>query len=317
VKSYTLPKYALAVITGAALLAACGNNGGSSLAPPGAPAGLAAIPLTAVHSNLSARQPVESGPAKYLRNGFYQYVSNYGNGILEFDYPKGDASIGSIGVSAAGECTRNGKGTFWVASSELEEFKVGGTSPIKVLEPGGGVCAIDPATGDIATSTSGGVVIFRHGRGKGKVYGSNLTEAYFDGYDNSGDLFVDGFNSDGAVVLAELPKRSKTFETIMLANSVLFPGAVQWDGRYLTVGDQESHAIYQYTVSGTTATLEGTVSLNGSSDCVQTWIAKSVVFCPDAGNEDVEVYKYPAGGSPIATLTGSFYLPLAAVQVEK
>jgi hypothetical protein len=62
--------------------------------------------------------------------------------------------------------------------------------------------------------------------------------------------------------------------------------------------------------------LKGTVSLSGSSDCAQTWIA-GVVFCADAGSEGAEVFKYPAGGSPIAILTGNFDLPLGVVAAEK
>jgi hypothetical protein len=331
-KILSLAKYALTITTSAALLAACGNNGGSSLAPSGAAAGptgiahvgravmLNGVLVTAAHPNLNAPKPVRSHPAKSMKSGFYQYISDFGSDtILEFDYPKGDAQIGSI-AGGGGECTRNGRGTFWVAaSSELEEFKVGGTSPIRVLKPGGESCAIDQASGDIATPiSSGGIIIFRHGRGKGKVYyGSGLIEAFFAGYDDSGNLFLDGFSDGGAFGLVELPKGSSTFETITVSNSVEFPGAVQWDGKYLTVGDQENHVIYRYAVSGTMATLKGTVSLRGSSDCDQTWIAKTLVFCPDAGNIDVEVYKYPTGGYPTATLTGSFTEPIAAVQVAK
>jgi hypothetical protein len=92
---------------------------------------------------------------------------------------------------------------------------------------------------------------------------------------------------------------------------------VQWDGTYLTVTDQEADAMYQYTVSGTTATLKGTVSLSGSVDCAQTWIATGVVFCADAGDYGAEVFKYPAGGSPIAVFTGNFDLPLGAVAAKK
>jgi hypothetical protein len=88
---------------------------------------------------------------------------------------------------------------------------------------------------------------------------------------------------------------------------------VQHDGKYVTIGDQEAHAIDGYTCSGTSCTLERTVSLAGSSDCVQTWIGKGDVFCPDAGNEAVEVYSYPAGGAPIATLTGAGILPIGIV----
>ena len=96
-----------------------------------------------------------------------------------------------------------------------------------------------------------------------------------------------------------------------------FPGSVQWDGKYVTVTDQEANAMYQYTVSGTKATLKGTVSFSGSSDCAQTWIATGIVYCADAGNESGEVFKYPGGGSPIAVFSGNFDLPLGTVAAEK
>ena len=129
---------------------------------------------------------------------------------------------------------------------------------------------------------------------------------YFDGYDNQGNLFADGLTSSGYFALVELPKGSRTFETITTSNSVQFPGSVQWDGTYLTVFDQEANATYQYTVSGTTATLKGTVTFTGPSDCAQTWIVKGLLYCGDAGNGDGEVFKYPAGGSAIAVLGKRF-----------
>lgn len=328
----SLAKHAAVIPVVAALLAGCSNNGGPALTPSSASAGIGiahigravmvnGVLITAAHPNVSAQRRVRSQLRRSMKNGLYQYIGDFGNGeISEFDYPKSNGSIGSIDFGAGGECTRTGKGTFWVANSnELAEFKVGGRSPMRTLEPGGEGCAIDPASGDIAATdlSSGGIIIFRHARGKGKVYSPGLIEAFFDGYDDHGNLFVDGFNSSGDLGLVELPKGSSTFETITTTNNVEFPGAVQWDGKYLTVGDQEAHAIYRYTVSGTTATLKGTVLLSGSSDCDQTWIAKSIVFCPDAGNVDVEVYSYPAGGYPIATLIGSFSEPVAAVQVAR
>ena len=88
---------------------------------------------------------------------------------------------------------------------------------------------------------------------------------------------------------------------------------MQWDGKYVTVFDQLANEIYRYTVSGTNATLKGTVTLKGASDCAQTWIVKGLLYCGDAGNDDGEVFKYPAGGSPIAILTGNFDTPLGVV----
>jgi hypothetical protein len=247
--------------------------------------------------------------------GEVQYFSTSDKAILEFDYPKGESPIGSISFSGGGECTKGAR-TFWTAASdEIAEFRVGGTTPIRVLKASASQCAIDPATGDLAAPISGGVIIFHKARGKGKVI-TALSEAYFDGYDNKSNLFVDGFSASDVFGLVELKKGSSTFETITTSNPVEFPGSVQWDGKYLTVLDQLTDAIYQYTVSGTKATLKGTVLLSGSSDCAQTWIARPYVYCADAGNNGGEVFKYPAGGSRIAMLTGPFNAPLGVVSLR-
>ncbi|HEY4433985.1 MAG TPA: hypothetical protein VGM99_06245 [Candidatus Cybelea sp.] len=174
-------------------------------------------------------------------------------------------------------------------------------------------------SGDLAVGilSNGDIDIFQHASGSGQIMTTPLIEAYFDGYDNHGNLFADGFNSSDVFELVELPKGSSTFKAIATSNTVEFPGSVQWDGKYLTVTDQQTNMMYRYSVSGTNASLKGTVSFSGSSDCAQTWIVTRVVYCADAGNEDVEVFKYPAGGSAIATLTGNLDLPLGVVAAEK
>ena len=200
--------------------------------------------------------------------------------------------------------------------NEIAEFKAGGSTPIRMLNVNASGCAINPATGDLAATIfgKGAIVIFHKARGKGKVVES-LSETYFDGYDNKSNLFVDGFSA-GQFMLAELEKGSGTFEAIVTSNTVEFPGSVQWDGKYLTVFDQLANAIYQYTVSGAKAKLKNTVLLRGSADCAQTWIAQPFVYCANAGNGDVEVYKYPAGGSQIATLRGNVDTPLGIVSLR-
>jgi hypothetical protein len=241
------------------------------------------------------------------RTGVVEYVSEFPGDLIEFDYPKSESPIGQItGLSSPGGPCTKGSHTFWVSTgasspSEIEEFAVGGRKPIKTLHPGGN-CAVDPATGDLAVLAGSGVVIFKGGSGSGKTFSTVL--GYFDGYDNRSDLFVDGFTSGNSVGLAELPKGGSKFQTITTSNSVQFPGSVQWDGTYLTVFDQAASAFYQYTVRGTKATLKGTVSLSGASDCGQTSIARPYAYCVDVGSNDVTVYKYPAGGSSVATLSG-------------
>jgi hypothetical protein len=144
-----------------------------------------------------------------------------------------------------------------------------------------------------------------------------LASEYFDGYDAKGNLFADGFNKSYRFQVVELPAGSSTFVPVTTSNSPEFPGSVQWDGTHLVVTDQDTAEMYQYTVSGTEASLKNTISLSGSSDCAQTWIATTYVYCADAGNDNGEVFKYPQGGSIVATLTGSFIEPLGVVATKR
>src|SRR5580704_314853 len=309
--------YALSLSAAAVPMAGCSSNGGTELGVPSAMSSLSLL--------------VSVTPEKHKKkHAVYQYMS-VSNAILEYDYPKSDKSIGQISVGGgAGECADvlygAAKRDFWVTvpgANAYDEFALGGNKPIKTLTESVGLaanCAMDPTTGDLAATilNKGDVVIFAHTSHRGNTITTGLFEAYFDGYDDNGNLFVDGVNNSLTFALVELPKGSSSFENISISNTVAFPGAVQWDGKYLTVGDQESHAIYRYGVSGTTATLKGTVSLTGASDCGQTWIGSGgVVFCPDSGNTQGEVYKYPAGGSPIAILTTNGYGPGGVVEVRK
>ncbi|HEY2475650.1 MAG TPA: hypothetical protein VGI19_12745 [Candidatus Cybelea sp.] len=214
----------------------------------------------------------------------YEYIINYyGTYASIFDYPKSTQQIGTITNVGGQGCTNvlygYGKKTFWIvaADNQIEEFKVP-KKPIKTLSDSVGApssCAMD-TSGDLAVgilngSGSGDVVIYKNASGSGTVYTTPLASEYSDGYDNNGNLFADGFaTSSYSFALVELPKGSSKFETITTSNTVQFPGSVQWDGTYLTVFDQHTAEVYQYTVSGTEATLKGSVSLQGSGDCVQT-----------------------------------------------
>jgi hypothetical protein len=346
-KISNLAKYAIGITTGAAMLAACSSNGGSSLSPSGASVPMIThvgrtvmvngVLMTAAHPNLAAlvrggHNPIIS-PDKKKKKAANQNISDFGNGVVDyFDWPTGTTPIGSAtGISEAqGECTNVeygvGKKTFWVTASgtdQILELKEDGKSAIKTLStPSGDVpvgCAIDPKTKTLAATiiNTGAVVLYANEAGSGTVSQTPLIEAFFAGYDKGSNLYVDGFNNEGEFGLVELKKGSSTWETLSLSNSIEFPGNVQFDGKYVTVNDQEAHDIFGYTCSGTSCTLKQTVSLSGSSDCDQTWIAKSYVICPDAGNLDGEIYKYPAGGSAEATLTDSFSEPLASSAAKK
>lgn len=268
-------------------------------------------------------------PERRAKGRTFEYVFNqYGSYASIFDYPKSTQEIGQIPGDGGQGCTNvlygYGKGIFWNVGgqTQITEYQVL-KKPIKTLPfaySSPSSCAMnadgDLAVGVLYASGAGGgdVVIFKKATGSGVAYRTALDEEFFDGYDNKGNLFADGFTGNRTgFALVELPNGSSKFVTIKTSNSVQFPGSVQWDGTYLTVFDQRANAMYQYTVSGTKATLKGTVKFSGSGDCAQTWIVKGLVYCADAGNGDGEVFDYPAGGAAIATFTGNFILPLGVV----
>jgi len=331
-----LMKYASAPIA-LAILSACA--GGSLAAPSTAGQNVRYIgktlivngrPITAARLSPMPRYATLV-PDHHAKKKFEYIFSYYGTYASIFNYPKSTQQIGSISGDGGQGCTNvlygYGKKIMWNIGgpTQVTEYKVPDT-PIKTLSfpysfPTS--CAMN-TSGDLAVGVffesgpgGGDVVIFKNASGTGTVYSTPLDAEYFDGYDNKGNLFADGFTSSGYFGLVELPKGSSKFVTITTSNTVDFPGSVQWDGTYVTVFDQLANALYQYTVSGKTATLKGTVQLVGSSDCAQTWIVKGLLYCGDAGNDNGEVFKYPAGGSPLAVLTGNFDSPLGVTAAQK
>jgi hypothetical protein len=320
-------------LVGLAIISACG----SAVAPPDAALNGTYMGrmltvngrlVTAAHANLSALPRYATFvPNRHAKPKAFEYIINfYGTYASIFDYPKSDQQIGKIKDVGGQGCTNvlygYGKRAFWIVAGadQITEYRVPKT-PLETLSVPSGQpssCAMD-TSGDLAVGNlaNGDIIIFKHARGTGTVMTTPLSREYFDGYDPQGNLFFDGFTAGSDVKLVELPKGRRTFRVIRTSNRVLFPGSVQWDGTYLTVTDQEANAMYQYTVSGTKATLKGTVSLSGSVECAQTWIATGIVFCADAGDYGAEVFNYPAGGSPIAVFTGNFDLPLGTVAVKR
>lgn len=328
-----------------AVVSACGS--GSTIAPSAAPFKANAFkanyvgktlfvngrPITAARLNPLPRYAQLVPDA--VQRGKYEYVFNYyGTYGSMFNYPKSTTMIGQLDGAGGQGCTNvlhgYGKNIMWNAGRTddlITEYAVPSNKVLKTLSLDytfTSSCAMN-TDGDIAVGVllgnsydnGGQVVIFKGAIGSGKVYNTPLTKEYFNGYDSSGNLFADGFGPSSEFMLVELPKGSKKFVTIKTSNSPEFPGSVQWDGKYVTVFDQITSQTYRYTVSGTTATLKHTIQYSGASDCAQTWIVKGLLYCGDAGNDDGEVFNYPAGGPPVAILTGSFDEPLGVVAAKR
>ena len=290
-----------------ALFAGCGG----SHAQPGAPGVLPAAPAIATHA----------------AGGDLLYVSDTQTGaVYVFSYPKGQLKATLPGFTdPGGECV-DAHGNVFVTNtgaSNVLEYAHGGTSQIATLKDAGYFpigCAVDPTTGNLAVtnfSTSGSapgdVVIYKHAKGRptGHFRYRGIDNMLLCGYDDAGNLFVDGLSAGSAFAFVELRAGGAKLTNVTLDQSIANPGGVQWDGKYVAVGDQATNVIYRFSISGNKGTKVGTTTLAGANEVFQFWIDGTRVVGPDAYRANVGIWKYPAGGSPTKTISG-VYVPLGA-----
>ncbi|HEX3457706.1 MAG TPA: hypothetical protein VHR97_07095 [Candidatus Baltobacteraceae bacterium] len=207
------------------------------------------------------------------------------------------------------------RGNVWIVNNlgaGVVEYAHGGQSPIAQLSddnvyPLG--CSVDTVTGKLAVTnvyalngSPGSVAVYTNATGTPALYSDpNIYYMYFCGYDNQGNLFVDGRDTDGNFRFAELPKDGDTFTDITVSSTIYFPGNIRWDGHHIAVGDQEfgnqvASGIYRLT--GATGHVAGTTVFDRAQDVVGFWIEAWFVIAPDANRNVVGLYRYPKAGSP-------------------
>ena len=180
----------------------------------------------------------------------------------------------------------------------------------------------DPTTGNLAVtneysrnSSPGSVAIYKNARGKPQLYrDSNFYYMFFCGYDNAGNLFVNGQPApSGGFAFAELPARAGETERCQPQCEYRFPGRRSVGRKLLlAVGDQISSTIYRFAIAGKVGTEVGSTQLGGTKQIVQFWKQGAYVVGPDAIYFRVGIWKYPAGGNPVKFLSHSWGLPVAA-----
>ncbi len=262
-----------------------------------------------------------------LRKGALLYVSNNAAAaVFVYSYPKGKFIGRLTGFTApAGECV-DGKGDVWVTdagASQIVEYEHGGKTPVVTLQDAGQTpngCAVDPKTGNLAVtnydSTSfgpGSVSVYAKAEGDPTVYSDpSIHFMLCAGYDNKGNLFVDGGNPSGQFRFAELPHGKAAFKDITLDAPINSGGSVQWDGKNMTVADEGGDlgpaAIYQIAGSKTI----GSTVLQGTGVVFQSYIDGNIVVAPDYVNKAVKVFAYPDGGAQTDSI-GRASQPFAAV----
>jgi len=269
-------------------------------------------------ATLAPQAPAASRPG--ITHGDLLYISDLGaNAVLYYTYPQGKLVGKLTGFgSVATLCADKGGDVFVVDfTGPVDVYAHGGTTPIRTLAGSGAPngCAVDPTTGDLAVTNEssylyGTISVYPKAKGKPKIYYNSQVDAtFYCGYDDRGNLFIDGWNRSGVVILLELPKGSSQFKIMSLDHTIQKPGGLLWDGKYIAISDEGTAAIDRMTPVGK---VMGVVKLHNGAGVNQFWLQGSALIGPNAQNKGtVPFWHYPGGGSSFHTITG-FYYPIGA-----
>jgi hypothetical protein len=297
---------------GVGALATIFTGCGGSQPPIGAPGAMA-----------TGTQPDRWWAVRRATSSDLLYVIGGDSRIYMLSYPGGDP-LESFSVRFPNQLCSDNQGNVFVtlnspsAGSQISEYPHGAMTPIKTLsDPGDGAigCSVDPTTGNLAVANGGNgtarnanVVIYPGGSGSPETLTDPSFSRYeFCGYDNEGNLFVDG-NGPGPSYpfrFAKLPKGSSTFTDITLDKSLVGEGSVQWDGQYITVGviQHVGQQTEVYRVAGSSGHVIGTVTLKARKPDPILWIQGNRIIGRYAVRS-LGLWKYPAGGRPVSKIGG-------------
>jgi hypothetical protein len=307
-------------ICATALLAGCGG----SQPPIGVPGAIAQTPAFAAHADRGTSWMLPQAKRKdllYVTNG----DPSGGGTVSVFTYPDGkEVGVLSGFDDPTGSCTDEVGNVFITNANgrSIYEYAHGGPAPIYTLQtadqqPIG--CAIDPLTGNLAVGVLGegvsDVAVYHNARGKPRLYEfASFGDAYYCSYDDAGNLFVDGFSYEhynNDFQLAELPRGGQTFQVITMKEPIGSPGQIQWYENYLAVGDNENNVIDHVVVQGQTGTIKGQTEFPKDSSLGGFSIVGRRLVDPEDIN--VELFKYPRGGTNIGTINDDNHPASASV----
>ncbi|MGB7017038.1 MAG: hypothetical protein WBD69_13920, partial [Candidatus Cybelea sp.] len=204
----------------------------------------------------------ESGQHGKPGSGDLLYATGGCGGTCVLSYPNLKL-VGTLSTNGSDACSDGQGNVFLTEGAEVEEYAHGGTSPIATLNIPGGEnargCSVDPETNNLAVTFTGSdtdLAIFANEQGTPTQYTTHIGAMYC-GYDDNGNLFIDGLN-DQKPAFAELPKGSSEFTVLSIPESVGAPGQVQWDGKYITYESyDQTRQVFQLSISGSEAEIVG------------------------------------------------------------
>src|ERR1700722_7599857 len=282
-------RYTLAAIA-ALVLAGCGGAEGA--------------PTSIVPQSLGNQG---SSLAKHHQAGALMYVAGLGASYV-LTYPQGNLA-GTINQGASGACS-DSAGSVYLVGNSVSEYSHGATMPSRTLSLSSTPysCSVNPVTRDLAVTLpeADEVAVFPSGSGSPTIYDPQVSDAQWCGYDDAGNLFVDGY-APAQITLAELPANGNAFSALTVDNpySVTYHRQVQWDGHHMTVEvTVESHpskvlGILQLSVSGSQADVISESRFNTRHAAWSSWIENNRLIVPVADHgavPNIGIWAYPKGG---------------------
>ena len=218
-------------------------------------AGRDLVPLPWTKARAATSQSPDPGSSWMLPEAKSEdllYISNVYT-VTVYSYPQGKL-VGTLKhfYLPGGECSDRSGHIFIVDGGLIYEYAHGGKKPIDTLSTsplGGQGCASDPTTGNLAVALDYGdsygyLAVYSQAKGTPILYSNGKMLFNFCGYDDSGNLYADGIFEGVGLGFVELSKGGSSLVNLTLDQSLEAAGAVQWDGKYLAIGDDEANKIY-------------------------------------------------------------------------
>ncbi len=254
------------------------------------------------------------------------FLSDAVNNVVNIYNSSGKQLAQLTGFSEPQGLATDSKGNLYVADTNNSRILVYAPpytkKPKKLADPGyypAGVSVVTIGTDTFVAAsnicsapdcTRGGFRIFKNGKAQKALRSSTIYRVYFLAFDAAGNVYADGQDSDGNVVVGELANATssgKTFKALTTNNMIGFPGGVQvtTTGK-IAVNDQDFASVYTYNApkNGSLGSPKTTV-LTGSGDAVTFAFTATNkdLWTADAFNEATLEFKYPAGGSALHSIS--------------